>query len=106
MEISSRSSYCQLHGEETMKASDDQTLGKAGAVLHGAIGGAHGAGAMSVLRLAMYRAGVIDKMVPQVTQEWMRDRTGVKRSGGNKTSHHVVDQLLQLGYGTALGAAC
>lgn len=89
-----------------MRATDDHALGTAGALLHGAIGGAYGAGAMSVLRLAMYRAGVIDKMVPQVMQEWMRNRTGVETSGGSKTSHHIVDQLLHLGYGVALGAAC
>ncbi len=85
---------------------DDQreSLEIPGAILHGAIGGAYGAGATSILRLAMYRAGVIDKMVPQVTQEWMNDRIGAGPSGGSKTSHHVVDQLLHLGYGAAVGA--
>ncbi len=81
-------------------------LGTGGAILLGAIGGAYGAGAMSVFRLAMYRAGVIDKMVPQVMQEWIRERSGAEAPEGSPTSHHIVDQVLHLGYGVALGAMC
>jgi hypothetical protein len=35
------------------------------AALLGALGGLYGSGAMSAIRLAMHRAGAIDKMVPQ-----------------------------------------
>jgi hypothetical protein len=76
------------------------------AALHGALGGIYGAAAMSILRLAARRAGVIDKMVPQVVEEWTLDRTGRRSSSASKTAHHVLDQFLHLGYGAAVGAAC
>ena len=52
-------------------ARDDHAPGISGpaAALHGALGGIYGAAAMSILRLAARRAGVIDKMVPQVVEE-------------------------------------
>jgi len=46
---------------------------------------------MSILRLAARRAGVIDKMVPQVVEEWTLDRTGMESSPASKTAHHVLD---------------
>ena len=61
---------------------------------------------MSILRLAARRAGVIDKMVPQVVEEWTLDRTGMESSPASKTAHHVLDQFLHLGYGAAVGAVC
>jgi hypothetical protein len=61
---------------------------------------------MSILRLAARRAGVIDKMVPQVVEEWTLDRTGMESSPDSKTAHHVLDQFLHLGYGAAVGAVC
>ena len=61
---------------------------------------------MSILRLAARRAGVIDKMVLQVVEEWTLDRTGMESSPASKTAHYVLDQLLHLGYGAAVGAVC
>jgi hypothetical protein len=69
----------------------------------GAVGGIYGAAVMSVLRLGMRRAGVIDKMVPQVAEEWLAERLGTSPPGG-RAGHHVADQLLHLGYGAAWGA--
>lgn len=43
--------------------------GLATVVLAGAVGGLYGAVAMSVLRLGLHRAGLIDKMVPQAVEE-------------------------------------
>jgi len=76
------------------------------AALHGALGGIYGAAAMSILRLAARRAGIIDKMVPQVVEEWTLDRAGVEPSPAGRTAHHVLDQFLHLGYGAAVGAIC
>ena len=76
------------------------------AALYGAVGGIYGAAAMSILRLAARRAGVIDKMVPQVVEEWTLDRTGREPSPDSTTAHHVLDQFLHLGYGGAVGAVC
>jgi hypothetical protein len=89
-------------------ARDDQAPRISGpaAALHGALGGIYGAAAMSILRLAARRAGVIDKMVPQVVEEWTLDRTGRKSSPASKTAHHVLDQFLHLGYGAAVGGVC
>jgi hypothetical protein len=72
-------------------------------VATGAVGGLYGSAAMSVLRLAMHRMGVIDKMVPQAVEEWVADRLRIEPSGG-KATHLVADQLIHLGYGAALGA--
>ena len=72
-------------------------------VVFGALGGLYGAGAMSVMRLAMRRAGVIDKMTPQVIEEWISDRTGVDPPGG-RAGRQVADQVLHLGYGLFWGA--
>jgi hypothetical protein len=77
--------------------------GFATTVLAGAVGGLYGAAAMSVGRLALHRAGLIDKMVPQVVEEWMSDRLNTDPPGG-QAGHHVADQLLHLGYGASLGA--
>lgn len=76
------------------------------AALHGALGGIYGAAAMSILRLAARRAGVIDKMVPQVVVEWTLHRTDLESSPASKTAHHVGDQFLHLGYGAAVGTVC
>jgi hypothetical protein len=77
--------------------------GLAAAALAGVVGGVYGAAAMSVLRLGLHRVGVIDKMVPQVVEEWISDRLHIDPPGG-KAGHHVADQLLHLGYGASLGA--
>jgi hypothetical protein len=84
----------------------DGTTGRPGlaaAVLAGAVGGLYGAAAMSVLRLALHRAGLIEKMVPQAVEEWMSDRLNIDPPGGT-AGHHVADELLHLAYGAGLGA--
>jgi hypothetical protein len=70
--------------------------------LFGALGGMYGAAAMSIVRLAMRRAGHIDKMVPQVVEEWIAHRTGIEPPAG-AAGHQLFDQLLHLGYGAAWG---
>lgn len=73
------------------------------AALHGALGGIYGA--MSILRLAARRAGVVDKMVLQVVEEWTLDRTGMESSPASKTAHHVLDLTslaAHLAYGLAV----
>ena len=84
----------------------DGTTGRPGlatAVLAGAVGGLYGAAAMSVLRLGLHRAGLIDKMVPQAVEEWISDRLNIDPPG-RTAGHHVADQLLHLAYGAGLGA--
>jgi hypothetical protein len=77
--------------------------GLATAILAGAVGGVYGAAAMSILRLGLHRTGLIDKMVPQVVEEWISDRLKIDPPGGT-AGHHVADQLLHLAYGAGLGA--
>jgi hypothetical protein len=69
----------------------------------GAVGGVYGAAAMTLLRLGMHRAGVIDKMVPQVVEEWISDRLAADPPG-REGGHHTLDQLLHLAYGAGWGA--
>jgi hypothetical protein len=71
--------------------------------VHGAIAGIGAAATMSVLRHAARRAGLIDKEVPQVVEEWAARRIGVAMPGGS-TGHHVADRLLHLGHGAFWGA--
>ena len=77
--------------------------GLATGILAGAVGGLYGAAAMSVLRLGLDRAGLIDKMVPQAVEEWISERLIIDPPGG-QAGHHVADQLLHLAYGASLGA--
>ncbi len=78
-------------------------LGSATAAMAGAAGGLYGAAAMSVLRFALHRVGVIDKMVPQAVEEWLSDRLNTEPPGA-RAGHQVADQLLHLAYGANLGA--
>lgn len=72
--------------------------------IYGALGGVIGAACMTVLRTVAQRRGLIDKSVPQAVEEWLASRS--RRSWSPSPAvHHVVDQLLHLGYGGALGAA-
>jgi hypothetical protein len=57
--------------QEADPGVSDHVAGKpvlATAALAGAVGGLYGAAAMSVLRLGLHRAGIIDMMVPQVVE--------------------------------------
>jgi hypothetical protein len=70
--------------------------------VYGGLGGAIGAACMTVVRMAARRAGVIDKTVPQVMEEWASRRTGIEPPGG-AAGHHVADHLLHLGFGLVMG---
>jgi hypothetical protein len=92
--------------DEAHPSIGDGGTGKPGfatAALAGAVGGLYGAAAMSVLRLGLHRAGLIDKMVPQAVEEWISERLIIDPPGG-QAGHHVADQLLHLAYGASLGA--
>lgn len=70
---------------EADRGVSDSITGKPGfatAALPGAAGGLYGAAAMSVLRLGLHRAGVIDKVVTQVVEEWISDRLHIDPPGG------------------------
>ena len=71
---------------------------------HGAVAGTMGAACMTVLRMAAHRAGLIEKQVPQVVEEWMVQRSGHAPPGG-PAGHQVASQLVHLGYGAAWAAA-
>jgi hypothetical protein len=40
-------------------------------ISYGILGAIYGAGAMTLVRLGLYRVGLIDKMVPQAVTEWL-----------------------------------
>jgi hypothetical protein len=72
-------------------------------LVYGAIAGAVGGACMTPLRITARRAGLIDKMVPQVIEETLAHRFGVK-TWSSPEQHHVADQLMHLAYGSAQGA--
>ncbi len=73
--------------------------------IHGVIAGVMGAGCMTVFRLAMRRAGLIEQMVPQTVETWLRDHPKQPLPlPSDPAGRHLVDQLLHLGYGSAGGA--
>ena len=82
--------------------SDLAFRGVATTAAAGAVGGIYGAAAMTVLRLAAQRAGLIDKMVPQVIEEALLGRAHHREN--TEGGHEVLNQLLHLGYGAAWGA--
>ncbi|MBF5045963.1 hypothetical protein FGE12_26360 [Aggregicoccus sp. 17bor-14] len=71
---------------------------------HGALAGAVGAACMTALRMGAHRAGLIQKQVPQVVEEWMVHRSGRAPRGG-PAGHQAASQLVHLGYGAAWAAA-
>jgi hypothetical protein len=69
----------------------------------GVVGGLYGAGAMTILRLSARRAGLIDKMVPELIEEWLlREPPGGTEA--EKARRNVLHQALHLAYGAAWGA--
>ena len=72
--------------------------------LYGGVGALYGGGAMSLIRLGLRRAGLIDKMVPQAVSEWAARKLGVEPPG-LPVGHPVADQLVHLTYSLAWGAA-
>jgi hypothetical protein len=72
--------------------------------LYGGLGALYGGAAMSVIRLGLRRAGLIDKMVPQAVSEWASRKLGVEPPG-IPAGHPIADQLVHLTYSMAWGAA-
>jgi hypothetical protein len=72
------------------------------AVAEGIIGGAAGAGCMTVLRVAARRAGLIDFTPPQATEQWLTRRAGVAPDGPG--GHHLLAALIHVAVGTTGGA--
>jgi hypothetical protein len=71
--------------------------------LSGGFGALYGAAAMSLIRLGLRRAGLIDKMVPQALTEWASERLGVEPPGV-PAGHPAADQLLHLVYSVTWGS--
>lgn len=69
----------------------------------GATAGVVTANLMTVLRMIARRAGLIDKTVPQAMEEWMLEKLG-RDFPGEPVTHHVVDQVLHMGYAMGFGA--
>lgn len=70
---------------------------------YGALAGVVAANLMTVFRALAQRTGVIEKTVPQAMEERLADETGLD-FGGKPFPHHLLDQLMHLGYAGALGA--
>jgi hypothetical protein len=47
-------------------------------ISYGILGAIYGAGSMTLVRLGLYRVGLIDKMVPQAGTEWLSHELGVE----------------------------
>jgi hypothetical protein len=67
-------------------------------VSYGALGALYGAGAMTLIRLGLHRAGLIDKMVPQAVTEWLAHELDMA-----PPKHPASDQLVHLLYSTTWG---
>jgi hypothetical protein len=83
-------------------------VGKRDGVLRGMTAGFIAAGVMSAVRLVAHRAGLIERMVPQVLQERVAGTSGVHLPGGTaghqlaaEAIHHAVSGV----FGALLGAA-
>lgn len=71
-------------------------------MVDGVLGGAAGAGVMSVLRSAARRWGVIDVTPPQETKRWLSRQSGA--APGSPGTHHLADALIHLAVGVTGGA--
>jgi uncharacterized membrane protein YagU involved in acid resistance len=71
---------------------------------YGAMAGAIGAACMTPLRLTARRLGLVEKMTPQAIEESLAARLGLGHRASAE-AHHVMDQLLHLGFGAVLGIA-
>ena len=74
--------------------------------IHGFLGGAIGAGCMTVFRMLAHRAGVIDQMVPQAVEVWAKHHTSLNlpATQSKRALHHVADQIMHAGFGATFGA--
>jgi uncharacterized membrane protein YagU involved in acid resistance len=75
---------------------------RATTIADGLIGGAAGAGCMSVLRMAARRWGLIDVTPPQATKAKLTEMVGMAPDSGG--AHHLLDSLVHLGVGLTGGA--
>jgi hypothetical protein len=76
-------------------------------ILRGMAAGLVAAGVMSAARLAAHRAGLIERMVPQVLQERVAGSAGIDLPGGtaaHQLAAEVIHQAVSLGFGALLGA--
>lgn len=71
--------------------------------LYGALGALYGACAMSLVRLGLRRARLIDKMVPQAVTEWAARAMNMEPPGV-PAGHPAADQALHLIYSVGWGA--
>jgi hypothetical protein len=72
-------------------------------MIHGALAGMNGAATMTVLRMMAHRMGLVDEMVPQKVEKWLRRKAG-PRTLPIPALHRVLDHVLHMGYGGAWGA--
>jgi hypothetical protein len=72
------------------------------ATLHGAVAGVIAAAPMTLMRMLVRRAGLIDTMMPQTVEQWAREAAGAGIS--NPGVHSAADQAIHLGYGMLWGA--
>ena len=72
-------------------------------MIHGALAGMNGAATMTVLRMIAHRVGLVDQMVPQKVEQWLRRKTGPGMLP-IPALHRVLDHVLHMGYGGAWGA--
>jgi hypothetical protein len=61
---------------------------------------------MTVARMLAHRAKLIDQMVPQALEVWLKHELAVSLAAlpSQRALHHVAHQLLRLGYGAGAGA--
>lgn len=74
------------------------------AMLRGMTAGLVGAGVMSLVRLVAHRAGLIDRLIPQVLQERMTGAAGVEPVGGS-AGHQLAAEIVHHGVAVAAGLA-
>ena len=58
---------------------------------------------MTVLRMLAHRFGLVDQMVPQKVEQWLRRKMGPGVLA-IPAVHRVIDHVLHMGYGGAWGA--
>jgi hypothetical protein len=76
-------------------------------VLRGMTAGLIAAGVMSAARLLAHRAGLIDRMVPQVLQERAAGSAGIRVPGGqsgHQLAAEVIHHAVSMGFGGVFGA--
>jgi len=66
------------------------------------MGGLVAAGCMTALRMAARRYSLIEKTVPQATEEWVAEQTGTP-TATRPLAHHVADHFIHFGYSALLG---